>query len=218
MSKTAFGGRQLGEALDVLYTMVTDPECHVVATFSGAMTVAKMGKLICKMIDEGWVQSIISTGALMAHGFIEAIGMKHYKYYFGEMDDKELCKAGLNRFMIPWSLKKNFIHSETVVREVFKRLKEKKYLSSYIICRELGRYLHENYKDSGILKSAYEKDVPVYIPAFTDSELALSIACNFFWQRILPCPMILIQKNCPLYLIPILIYFTIPTVYPMQKR
>ncbi len=128
MSKTAFGGRQLGEALDVLYTMVTDPECHVVATFSGAMTVAKMGKLICKMIDEGWVQSIISTGALMAHGFIEAIGMKHYKYYFGEMDDKELCKAGLNRFMIPWSLKKNFIHSETVVREVFKRLKEKKIL------------------------------------------------------------------------------------------
>ncbi|GAB6162424.1 deoxyhypusine synthase [Desulfothermus naphthae] len=183
MSKTAFGGRQLGEALDVLETMVRDSECHVVATFSGAMTVAKMGKLICKMIDEGWVQSIISTGALMAHGFIEAIGMKHYKYQFGEMDDKELCRAGLNRVYDTLEPEKNFIHSETVVREVFKRLKEKKYLCSYLICRELGRYLHENYKDSGILKSAYEKDVPVYIPAFTDSELALSIACNFLAEN-----------------------------------
>ncbi len=179
MSKTAFGGRQLGEALDVLETMILDPECHVVATFSGAMTVAKMGKLICKMIDEGWVNTIISTGALMAHGFIESIGMKHYKYHFGEMDDKELCKAGLNRVYDTLEPEKNFIHSETVVKKVYKRLREKKYLSSYIICRELGRFLHENYKGDGILKSAYEKDVSVYIPAFTDSELALSIACNF---------------------------------------
>ncbi len=179
MAKTAFGGRQLGEALDVLETMVMDPDCHVVATFSGAMTVAKMGRLICKMIDEGWVQSIVSTGALMAHGFIEAIGMKHYKYDFGEMDDKELCQAGLNRVYDTLEPEKNFIQSETIVREVFKRLKREKYLSSYMICRELGKYLHENFQDKGILKSAYEKDVPVYIPAFTDSELALSIACNF---------------------------------------
>jgi deoxyhypusine synthase len=184
MSKTAFGGRRLGEALDVLEAMVCDPECHVVATFAGAMTVAKMGKLICKMIDEGWIQTVISTGALMAHGFIEAIGMKHYKYHFGEMDDKELCKAGLNRIYDTLEPEKNFIHSETVVREVFSRLKQKKYLSSYMICKELGRYLHEHFDDPGILKSAYEKDVPVYIPAFTDSELALSIACNFLAQEI----------------------------------
>ena len=38
---TAFGGRNVGEAADVLYEMVTNPECLVVGTFSGAMTVAK---------------------------------------------------------------------------------------------------------------------------------------------------------------------------------
>ncbi len=179
MARTAFGGRRLGEALDVLEAMVTDPDCHVVATFSGAMTVAKMGLLICKMIEQGWIDTIISTGALMAHGFIEAIGMKHYKYHQGEMDDVSLCSAGLNRVYDTLEPEKNFIHSETVVREVFKELKKEKYLASYMICEKLGEHLSKHYRERGILKSAYEHGVVVYIPAFTDSELALSIACNF---------------------------------------
>ena len=78
--RTAFGGRCLGEALDVLEAMVSDPDCVVVGTFSGAMTVAKQSKLIIKMLDEGWLNVVVSTGALMAHGFIESIGLKHFKY------------------------------------------------------------------------------------------------------------------------------------------
>src|ERR1044072_4717820 len=38
MGQASFGARQVGEAADVLYEMVTDPECFVVGTFSGAMT------------------------------------------------------------------------------------------------------------------------------------------------------------------------------------
>ena len=51
MSRTAFSGRSLGEAFEVLLAMVEDPECKVVMTLSGAMTIAKMGKVISKMID-----------------------------------------------------------------------------------------------------------------------------------------------------------------------
>src|SRR5262245_44803682 len=53
MSKTAFGGRALGEAFDVMLAMVRDPDCKIVLTLSGAMTIAKMGKVISKMIDAG---------------------------------------------------------------------------------------------------------------------------------------------------------------------
>ena len=35
MARTSFGGRRLGEAADLLTTMVGDPECTVVATFDG---------------------------------------------------------------------------------------------------------------------------------------------------------------------------------------
>ena len=74
MSKTAFSGRELGQALDVLLGMSRDENCHVVLTLSGAMTVAKQGRIICDLIDRGIVDSVVTTGALMAHGLTESIG------------------------------------------------------------------------------------------------------------------------------------------------
>jgi len=53
MSKTAFTGRQLGEAADVLEAMARDEDCFIVMTLSGAMTVAKQGLIITELIDRG---------------------------------------------------------------------------------------------------------------------------------------------------------------------
>src|SRR5881296_1946018 len=80
MSRTAFSGRSLGEALDVTVAMVKDPGCKVVLTLSGAMTIAKMGKVICKMIDTGMVHAVVSTGALIGYGRSEAVGMGHWRH------------------------------------------------------------------------------------------------------------------------------------------
>ncbi len=43
MANTAFTGRQIGEAADVLEAMARDKDCFVVMTLAGAMTVAKQG-------------------------------------------------------------------------------------------------------------------------------------------------------------------------------
>jgi deoxyhypusine synthase len=59
MSKTAFTGRQLGEAADVLEAMARDEECFVVMTLSGAMTVAKQGLIITELIDRGIVNAVV---------------------------------------------------------------------------------------------------------------------------------------------------------------
>src|SRR5215469_7535483 len=80
MSKTAFTGRQLGEAADVLEAMARDKDCFVVMTLAGAMTVAKQGLIIAELIDRGIVNAIVSTGALMAHGLVEATGRSHFRY------------------------------------------------------------------------------------------------------------------------------------------
>ncbi len=176
MSKTAFGGRRLGEALEVLQTMVQDPDCHVVGTFSGAMTVAKMGPLLCRMMEKGWLDTVISTGALMAHGFIESIGLQHYKYKPGEMSDPELCQAGLNRVYDTLESEFNFIEAEKIIYSVLDEVDKTQVFSSRTVCAAIGKYLYHNVPGMGILKTAYEHDVPVYIPAFTDSELALDIA------------------------------------------
>ena len=175
MKKTAFGGRRLGEAFEILSKMMQDPDCAVIMTLSGAMTIAKMGKIICSMLDRGMVQAVVSTGALIAHGLTEAVGKTHYKYN-PSMTDSELFEKGYNRVYDTLEMELNLNHVEQVVGETLKRLTPETPLSSEILTRELGKTLHDHYPGAGILKSAYEHSVPVYIPAFTDSELGLDVS------------------------------------------
>jgi deoxyhypusine synthase len=174
MAKTSFTGRRLGEGAEVLTEMVTDPDCVVVGTFSGAMTVAKMGLILCDMIDWGWLDIIISTGALMAHGFVEAAGMAHFKHD-DRLDDATLYRRGYNRVYDTLELEKNLDRAEEIISGILDRMDTSNPLSSEIFCRELGKWLAENTDQPGILQNAYLKGVPVYIPAFTDSELALDV-------------------------------------------
>jgi deoxyhypusine synthase len=174
MKRTAFTGRNLGEAAEVLTEMVSDPDCQVVGTFSGAMTVAKMGLLICDMIDWGWLDMIITTGALMAHGFVEAAGMTHFKHD-NRFDDATLYRRGYNRIYDTLELEKNLDRAEEIICGLLDRMDTSEPLSSEIFCRELGRWLTKQTDKSGVLQNAYLGDVPVYIPAFTDSELALDV-------------------------------------------
>jgi len=86
----------VGEGAEVLEAMARDPQCFVVMTLAGAMTVAKQGLIITDLIDNGIVKAVVSTGALMAHGLVEAAGRSHFRYD-PKMDDMELYQAGYNR-------------------------------------------------------------------------------------------------------------------------
>ncbi len=176
MSKTAFGGRQLGEAYEVLLEMVQREECHVVLTVSGAMTVAKQGRLICDMIEHGMVQSVIATGALIAHGLTESIGLSHYRYD-PSLSDQALYERGYNRVYDTLEMESNLNHVEELVRRVLEQETPADGVwSSARLCHALGRELSRLGEGPGILRSAYEKGVPVFIPALTDSEMGLDIA------------------------------------------
>ncbi|MCG8587882.1 MAG: deoxyhypusine synthase family protein [Proteobacteria bacterium] len=175
MGQTAFGGRRLGEAADVLEAMVNDRDCYRVVTISGAMTIAKQGMLLCEMIDRGWVQAVVATGALMTHGFVEGAGMLHFKHR-RSMKDEELYQRGYNRVYDTIELEKNLDDTERVLKDALAGLPDGTVLSSHLLMRELGKYLVEHAPGRAILKSAAERDVPIYVPAFTDSELGLDLA------------------------------------------
>jgi deoxyhypusine synthase len=175
MCHTAFGGRRLGEAADVLEAMVRDPACYRVLTISGAMTIAKQGLLVCEMIDRGWVQAIVTTGALMTHGLSEGVGMLHFKHR-ASMPDTELYEKGYNRVYDTIELEQNLDDIEQVLEQALDGLAEGTVLSSRLVTECLGRYLERRAPGRAILKSAFQKRVPVYVPAFTDSELGLDVA------------------------------------------
>jgi len=172
MSKTAFGGRSLGEAADVFEAMVRDPDCQVVGTFSGAMTVAKMGLVICKMISSGMIQAVVSTGALICHGLVETMGKTHFKHQ-PCMKDSELYRSGYNRVYDSIELEKNLDYTELTMREIFASYTDDVSLSSHRICRDIGEHLNRQGQHRGILATAAAHHVPVFIPAFTDSEMGI---------------------------------------------
>lgn len=174
MKYTAFSGRSLGEAADVLEEMTRDKSCFKVLTLSGAMTVAKMSNLICDMIDSGMVDAVVSTGALMAHGFVESNGMMHFKHNL-RMSDEALYKKGYNRVYDTLEPEENLNQIDLIVRSVYSELKDGEEVSSSILTRKFGEYLVKNTPKNakGVLKSAFLKGVPVYIPAFSDSEIGL---------------------------------------------
>jgi deoxyhypusine synthase len=169
----AYGGvaTQVSRAAKALHTMVNDKDCVRFLTISGAMTVGKMDLVICDMIELGLVQALSSTGALMAHGLVSSIGLKHYKYN-PAYDDTALARHKLNRVTDTLEPESNLDTVEKVVGKVLNRIGGGRSISPSLLHRAIGKYLAEYYpNDRGILKSAYLHGVPVFVPAFVDSEL-----------------------------------------------
>lgn len=176
MSDTAFSGRSMGEAARILTNMFSDEACGVVMTISGAMTVAKQGKIICDLIERDCVHAIVATGALIAHGLTESIGLTHYRVDPNQTDE-ELFEKGYNRIYDTLEMEANLNDlSEMVVDVLGKEQPDGGQWCSHTFCQAIGRRLSDMDAGTGILRSAYEKGVPVFIPAFTDSELGLDFA------------------------------------------
>src|SRR3954454_17112243 len=137
MSHTAFTGRQVGQAADVLEAMARDKECFVVMTLAGAMTVAKQGLVISELIDRGIVNAIVSTGALMAHGLVEATGRAHFRYN-PDVPDTELYEQGYNRVYDTLEPETNLDDVERVMSEVLRSWDHSEVMYSYKLNHAIG--------------------------------------------------------------------------------
>ncbi len=182
MSNTAFTGRSLGEAADVMEQMLRDDECFKILTLSGAMTMAGLGDLIRESIQRGWVNCIVSTGALVGHGMVEDLGLTHYKAD-PRITDEEYFKLKLNRVYDTLEPEENLDELEEVVRRAFDRLFEE--VEGRPVCTaEILNFLGREIGGEGILQDAVKANVPVIIPAFTDSELGLDFAVHNLFRTI----------------------------------
>ena len=178
MGDTAYTARQIGDGADVREAMARDKDCFVVMTLAGALTVGKMGLIFCDLIESGVVKAIVSTGALMAHGLVEATGLSHFRYDPSKMNDEELFQAGYNRVYDSLEPETNLDHVEEVVDHILNQWSPDEVVCSWKLHRRIGEYLHKKGGGRGILKSAFEHNVPVFVPAFSDSELGIDFALN----------------------------------------
>ena len=180
-----YGGlaAQVARGAKALEAMTSDKSCARFLTISGAMTVGKMDLVICDMIELGLIHAISSTGALMAHGLVSSIGLKHYKYN-PKYNDTELARRKLNRVTDTLEPETNLDTVEEVIGKVIETIDGSRPLGPTQFNRLIGKHLAENYpNDRGILKSAYVHGVPVFVPAFVDSELGNDIYIHNMKRR-----------------------------------
>jgi len=183
MKDMAFGARMLGTAADVLYTMATDPECRVVLTLSGAVTIAKQDLIIAEMIERGLVHCIVSTGAIFCHGLNSERGGTHFKAPEGT-SDSWLYEHGYDRIYDTIEPERSLDELEQLVSTLLGDHPTDSPLCSSDLLQRIGRFLVEqNSSSNGIIQAAYLKSIPIFVPAFTDSELGLDFAIHNYYRR-----------------------------------
>ena len=114
----------------------------------------------------------------MAHGLVEAAGKSHF-VYDEKLNDVELYEAGYNRVYDTLEPETNLNFVESIVAGILDRWDAAEIMCSYKLNRKHRQIpAPRTAEGRGILKSAYEKNVPVFVPAFTDSELGLDVALH----------------------------------------
>lgn len=182
MRDTAFGARALGQAADVLEAMANDNTCKIVLTLSGAASIAKLDGIVGEMIDRGLIHCVVSTGAIVCHGFNAERGSPHFKIPEGR-SDTWLFEQGYDRIYDTVEMEYALDELEEIIHQILNANSSENILCSSDLTEALGRHLEEMKMEVGFLQSAYANQIPIFIPAFTDSEIGLDFATYNYYRR-----------------------------------
>ncbi len=173
MATMAFSARDLHNAAKIYDTMLRDKDCSIILCLAGSLISAGLKQVFVDMIRNRMVDIIVSTGAnIVDQDFFEAIGFRHYiapeRLKSGAEDDT-LRQMRVDRIYDTLIDEDQLCACDDTVEEVASALEPRPYSSREFI-REMGIYLekkHPEYTDS-IVRQAYEMDVPIFCPAFSD--------------------------------------------------
>lgn len=176
MSRMSFTSRDLAAAAEIFDTMLRDETASVILTIAGSTSAGGCMKLYADLINYNMVDAVVATGAsIVDMDFFEALGFKHYR---GNplVDDRMLRDLYIDRIYDTYINEEELQTCDKTICEIANKLPRKSYSSREFI-REMGRWLAEgNAKKPGsLVQSAYEKDVPIFCPAFTDSSAGFGL-------------------------------------------
>lgn len=169
MGNAGMGARKLSESVDVVENMINDKDCKILLGLAGAMVPAGMKGLLIELIENKWIDVLVTTGANLTHDLIEALGGDHFQGKWDE-DDNELNEKGLDRM---WDVLMNndvYVPLEDFLDKHLDELKKAETIQELL--KIVGSKLDEN----SILGMAYKNNIPIYSPAFIDSGFAMILA------------------------------------------
>jgi deoxyhypusine synthase len=178
-ASSGFNGRQLGEAAK-LYAKMIEEDATICLTVSGAMTPVGFGGIIKTLIERGFVDWIVTTGANVYHEDHFAWGLPVKQGSF-DVDDMKLYENEIVRIRdIYIKFEETLEAEDQIIQKMFANDFQDKSFTTAEFCNLLGKRSKAKAKhpEKSFITSAYDYDVPVYISTIKDSSLALNLAIH----------------------------------------
>jgi len=175
MRKMSFTARDTARAADLFNRMIADKDCTIILCIAGSTSAGGCMQVYVDMVRYNMVDAIVATGAAIVDmDFFEAIGFRHYRGS-PAVDDKELRELYIDRIYDTYIDEEQLQVCDDTIKEIADGLERRPYSSREFI-REMGRYLMTNAKKKdSLVETAYEHDVPVFCPAFSDSSAGFGL-------------------------------------------
>ena len=174
LAGTSFQGRNLGRALDIWLRMLAD-DTTIFFGLAGAMVPAGMRKVIAYLIENRYIDVLVSTGANLFHDLFEVLGHPHYQGS-PNADDAALHRAGVLRFHDVFASDNDFDVADDYATAFASSLDEGQLYTTRQFFYLLGQKLAADAREDGILTTAARCGVPIHCPAFGDSAYGMDVA------------------------------------------
>src|SRR5579863_1382088 len=176
----AYNAARLNEAARLYVEQMLAPENDVTIglTMAGALTPAGLGGCLITLMDYGFVDFIISTGANLYHDMHHALAMTLHRGDF-RLDDTQLQEEGVIRIYDILFEDKVLLDTDAFVRTCLKSLPERPIATS-----ELHHHLGTELIKAGVrpeysvLAQAAAWNVPIYTSSPGDSSIGMNVARN----------------------------------------
>lgn len=176
---SGYNARRLGEAAR-LYQRMIEEDATICLTVSGAMTPVGFGGIFKSLIERGFVDWIITTGANVYHEDHFAWGLP-VKQGHSDVDDSRLYDNEIVRIRDVYIKFYETLEAEDqIIQRLYKDRFVGKPFTTAEFCNFLGRMTSEKsrHPERSFVAAAYDYDVPVYVSTLKDSSLALNLAVH----------------------------------------
>ena len=178
MEKMSFVSRETANAANIFNEMIKDKDCTIFLTLAGSTSAAGCMHIYRDMVKYNMIDAIVATGAsIIDMDFFEALGFKHYQGSQFQ-NDTELRENYIDRIYDTYIDENELQMCDKTIGEIADNLEPKSYTSREFI-NEIGKYLKSNAKKKGsLIEMAYDNNVPIFCPAFTDSSAGFGLVMH----------------------------------------
>jgi len=175
-TSSSYNSRRLAEACRILDAMI-DEDATICVTLAGAMIPAGMGGLLNSMMEAGFIDFMVATGANLYHDLHFALGMPVYKGDF-RANDAKLLEDGLVRIYDIYVPMDALLETDKFVQNIFKSFDPSNPTTTTVVHNAIGKTVLKKgkYPEKSMLATAAKYDVPIFSSSPGDSSIGMNLA------------------------------------------